>query len=171
MKKHSKFYSVLAAVAITTMMATSPFFASDVQASEKAKMTPMGMHNGEVGTMKGGYSILGSKFIGMEVKNPQGDNLGEVKDIMIDSTGRVRYAAVSYGGFMGMGDKMYAVPLDAFTYKRDKDMFYDDVILILNVNQDQLKDDKGFDNKNWPNLDDEGYRNDLDTRYNIKRNR
>ena len=171
MKKHSKLYSALAVMAITTMMATSPFFASDVQAGDKAKTTTMGMHDNEVGTLRGGYSILGSKFIGMEVKNPQGDNLGEVKDIMIDSTGRVRYAAVSYGGFMGMGDKMYAVPLDAFTYKRDKDMFFDDVTLVLNVTQEQLKDDKGFDNKNWPNLDDEGYRNDLDTRYDIKRNR
>lgn len=156
-------------MAITTMMATSPFFASDVQAMDKAKTTTMGMHNNEVVTMKGGYSILGSKFIGMKVENPQGENLGEVKDIMIDSTGRVRYAAVSYGGFMGMGDKMYAVPMNAFTFKRDKDMFFDDVTLILNVTQGQLKDEKGFDNKNWPNLDDENYRNDLDTRYNIKR--
>ncbi len=88
---------------------------------------------------------------------------------MIDSTGKVRYAAVSYGGFMGMGDKMYAVPMDAFIFKRDKDMFFDDVTLILNVTQEQLKDEKGFDNKNWPDLDDEGYRNDLNTRYNIKR--
>jgi len=163
MKKHSKLYSALAVMAITTMIATSPCFADN----EKTKT--IGTHNDEVGTMKGGYSILGSKLIGMEVENPQGENLGEVKDIMIDSTGRVRYAAVSYGGFMGMGDKMYAVPLDAFTYKRDKDMFYDDVTLILNVTQEQLKDDMGFDNKNWPNLDDEGYRNDLNTRYKIIR--
>lgn len=171
MKNHSKLYSVLAVMAITTMMATSPSLAADARAMDKAKTTTMGMHTNEVGTMKGGFSILGSKFIGMEVENPQGENLGEVKDIMIDSTGRVRYAAVSYGGFMGMGDKMYAVPLDAFTYKRDKDMFFDDVILTLNITQEQLKDDKGFDNKNWPNLDDEGYRKDLDTRYNVKRNR
>jgi sporulation protein YlmC with PRC-barrel domain len=170
MKKHSKLYSALAVMAITTIMATSPFFASDVQASDKPKTTTITQSN-EVVTMKGGYSILGSKFIGMEVENPQGENLGEIKDIMIDSTGRVRYAAVSYGGFMGMGDKMYAVPLDAFTFKREKDMFFDDVTLILNVTQEQLKDDKGFDNKNWPNLDDEGYRKDLDTRYNIKKSR
>lgn len=50
---------------------------------------------------------------------------------MIDSTGKVRYAAVSYGGFMGMGDKMYAVPMYAFTFKRVKDMFFDDVKLML----------------------------------------
>lgn len=171
MKSNSKLYSSVAVMAMTTMMATAPFFAADVQATEKTKTTVIGTSNSELGTMKGGYSILGSKFIGMEVKNDQGANLGEVKDIMIDSTGKVRYAAVSYGGFMGMGDKMYAVPLGAFTFKRDKDMFFDDVILILNVTQEQVKDLKGFDNKNWPDLNDDGYINDLDTRYNVKRSK
>jgi len=141
------------------MLSGAPIFAPDAQA----------MNNTKVGTMNGGYSILGSKFIGMDIENPKSDNLGEVKDIIIDSTGRVRYAVVFYGGFMGMGDKMYAVPMDAFTFKRDKDMFFDDDKLILNVRKDQLKDEKGFDNKNWPNLDDETYRKQLDTRYNVDR--
>ena len=95
--------------------------------------------------------------------------IGEVKDIMLDSSGRVRYVAVSYGGFMGMGDKMYTVPMAAFTFERDSDWFYDDTKLVLDVSKEQLKNDKGFDIKNWPNLDDEGYRKDLDKRYNIDR--
>jgi hypothetical protein len=165
MKNHSKVFSALAVMAISTMMVTSPSFA------ESAKTTTMGTHKIEAGTMKGGFSVLGSKLIGMNVENSQGENLGEVKDIIIDSTGKVRYAAVSYGGIMGMGDKMYAVPLDAFTFKREKDMFFDDVKLILNVTKEKVKDLKGFDNKNWPDLDDEVYRNDLDARYNVKRNR
>ncbi len=165
MKKQSKLYSGIAIMAMVLTMSTAPFFASDTLAMDK---TAAGMHDNEV-SMKGGYSILGSKFIGKEVENAQGENLGEVEDIMIDSKGNVRYAAVSYGGFMGMGDKLYAVPMDAFTFKRDKDMFFDDVTLVLNVTEDQLKDDKGFDNKNWPNLDDDTYRKDLDKRYNINR--
>ncbi len=165
MKKQSQLYSGIAIMAMALTIFTAPFFATNTLAMDK---TAAGMQNNE-GTMKGGYSILGSKFIGMEVENPQGENLGEVKDIMLDSTGRVRYVAVSYGGFMGMGDKMYAVPMDAFTFKRDKDMFFDDVTLVLNVTQEQLKDEKGFDDKNWPNLDDETYRKDLDTRYNVNR--
>jgi sporulation protein YlmC with PRC-barrel domain len=166
MKKQSKVYSALAVMAITTMMVTSPCFATD-----KEKTTTKGTQSKEVATMKGGYSILGSKLIGMDVKNPQGENLGEIKDIVIDSTGKVRYAAISYGGFLGMGDNMYAVPLEAFTFKRDEGWFYDDVIVILDVKEDQLKDEEGFNNENWPNLDDEGYRRDLDTRYNVKRDR
>lgn len=158
-----KTYFALAVMAVSTMLATSPSFADELQGMDKSKTTS------EVVTMKGGYSILGSKLIGKKVENPQGENLGEVKDIMIDSSGKVRYAAVSYGGILGVGDKLYAVPLKAFTFKRDKDMFFDDVTLILNVTKEQLKDLKGFDNKNWPNLDDEVYRNELDTRYNIKK--
>lgn len=166
MNMKSKLYSGLAIMAMAMTLTTAPIFATNSIATGKATL---GTHNNEVVTMKGGYSILGSKFIGMEVENPQGENLGEVKDIMLDSSGKVRYAAVSYGGFMGLGDKMYAVPMDAFTFKRDKDMFFDDVILVLNVTQDQLKDDKGFDNKNWPDLNDETYRRNLDTRYNVQR--
>lgn len=164
-------YSALAIVALTAVMSTGPVFATDLKTTKSTKTTmdTSGKMHNEVGTMKGGYSILGSKFIGMEVENTQGENPGEVKDIVIDSKGNVRYAAVSYGGFMGMGDKMYTVPMEAFTFKRDKDMFFDDVILVLNVTQDQLKDEKGFDNKNWPNLDDETYRKQLDTRYNVER--
>jgi hypothetical protein len=52
-----------------------------------------------------------------------------------------------------------------------KAWFYDDVKVILDVTEEQLKDEEGFNNENWPNLDDEGYRRDLDTRYNVKRNR
>ena len=172
MKKFSKFYYILLIVAITVMMTNAPVFAADnAQGSDtkKTKMNSSKMYDNYKGTLKGGYSILGSKFIGLNIENPQGENIGEVKDIMLDSTGRVSYVAVSYGGFMGMGDKMYTVPMDAFTFKRDSDSFYDNVKLILNVSKEQLKDDKGFDTKNWPDLNDEGYRRDLDKRYNINR--
>ncbi|MDY0281401.1 MAG: PRC-barrel domain-containing protein [Salinivirgaceae bacterium] len=156
MKTCSKFYYGLAVVAITIMMASAPIFAAD-------------MDNKEDYSMKGGYSILGSKFIGLDIENPQGDNIGKVKDIMLDSIGRINYVAVSYGGFMGMGDKMYTVPTDAFTFKRNSDSFYDDIKLVLNINKEELEADKGFDTDNWPNLDDEGYRKDLDKRYYIDR--
>lgn len=171
MKKYSKLYSGLAIAAMTAIMSGAPIFMSEVQATDPAttSVTTNKMQHNEEIVMKGGYAILGSKFIGMKIENPQGDNLGEVKDIMLDASGKVRYAAVSYGGFMGLGDKLYAVPMDAFTFKRDKDMFYDDVILILNISEEQLENDQGFDDKNWPKLDDENYRKELDTRYNVNR--
>ena len=174
MKRYHRLYSCLAVFAITAIMSSTTVFASSHSTGKsdttKSKMNSNTMMvNIEAVTMHGGYSILGSNLIGMEIENSQGENLGEVKDIVLDSKGKVRYVAVSYGGFMGMGDKMYAVPMEAFSLKREKGMFYDDALLILNVTEDQLKNEKGFDNENWPNLDDETYRIDLDKRYNVQR--
>lgn len=48
--------------------------------------------------------IRGNTFIGADVENPQGQNLGDIKDVVIDRTsGRIAYAVVSFGGFLGMG--------------------------------------------------------------------
>jgi len=53
---------------------------------------------------------------GDSVVNRQGEKLGEIRDIMIDvPSGRVGYAVLSSGGFLGMGDKLFAIPWNAFT--------------------------------------------------------
>ncbi len=62
-----------------------------------------------------GANIRTSQVIGMTVRNMDGKDIGTVNDIVLNAaTGRVRYAAVSYGGFLGMGDKLFAVPWQAF---------------------------------------------------------
>jgi len=174
-------YIGLAIFAVIAMMATAPVFATETKTSKSQmnsrdmtdKKMRMGdkMHMGQTSSMSGGYSILGSKFIGLEIENPQGENIGEVKDIMLDSSGKVRYVAVSYGGFMGIGDKMSAVPMEAFQFKRESNLFSADVKLVLDIDKDQLKNDKGFDHKNWPDLEDENYRSELDKRYKVERQR
>ena len=70
-----------------------------------------------------------------------------------------------------VGDKLFAVPMEAFQFQRESDLFFDDVKLILDVTPEQLEGDEGFDEKNWPDLADENYRKELDTRYNIDRPR
>lgn len=53
-----------------------------------------------------------SEVIGADVHNQQKENLGDIKDLVIHtSNGRVRYAVVSFGGWLGMGDKLFAVPM------------------------------------------------------------
>jgi hypothetical protein len=48
------------------------------------------------------HLMKGSTFIGSDVENPQGQNLGDIKDVVIDrSSGRIAYAVVSFGGFLG----------------------------------------------------------------------
>jgi len=92
--------------------------------------------------------VKGSKFIGADVENPQGQNLGDIKDVVIDRTsGRIAYAVVSFGGFLGMGEKLFAVPWGAFSQpKADKDKF------VLDIDKERLKNAPGFDEHNWPQM-------------------
>src|SRR3569623_2906303 len=53
---------------------------------------------------------------GDKVVNPKGENLGKIEDIMIDvASGRVAYAVLSFGGILGIGDKLFAIPWHALT--------------------------------------------------------
>lgn len=87
---------------------------------------------------------LASKVLNTNVVNTQGDDLGEINDLALDiSGGKVRYAAVTRGGFLGMGGKMLAVPLHAFQFSGEDRA-------VLNVSEEQLKQREGFDEDQWP---------------------
>ena len=96
-------------------------------------------------------TLSAGTLIGDPVKNAEGEKLGELKEIMLDTErGQVAYAVLDFGGFMGLGDKLFAVPWQAFTVNED------DHKLILNVDKETLKNAEGFDKNNWPdttNLD------------------
>jgi len=86
-----------------------------------------------------------SKIIGTKVKNPNGENLGDIKDIVIDpKNGKVVYGVVSFGGILGMGDKLFAIPWDTLRWNRDKEYY------VLDLDKDTLKKAPGFDKKHWP---------------------
>lgn len=91
-----------------------------------------------------------SELMGKNVRNQKGEDLGKVEDVLVNvNSGRVQYTVLSFGGFMGMGDKLFAIPLSAFDRSQQRDH------LVLNVSEDRLKNAEGFDKNNWPN-----YRND-----------
>lgn len=86
---------------------------------------------------------------GDRVVSPTGEDLGKIRDIMIDvPTGRVAYAVMSSGGVMGLGDKLFAVPWDAFVLDADNHQF------VLDVDKDRLKNAPGFDKGHWPTKPD-----------------
>ncbi|MBX9605378.1 MAG: PRC-barrel domain-containing protein [Gammaproteobacteria bacterium] len=100
---------------------------------------------------------------GNDVVNRQDEVLGSIKEIMLDvDSGRVGYAVVSYGGFLGMGEKLFAVPWQALTrdskHKR----------LILDLDKDRLKGAPGFDNSRWPDMADRTWVNAIHTYYGIQ---
>ena len=109
------------------------------------------------------HLIKGSTFIGANVENPQGQNLGDVKDVVIDrASGRIVYAVVSFGGFLGMGEKLFAVPWGAFSQPRaDKDTF------VLATDKERLKNAPGFDKDNWPQMANREFVTHVYSYYNV----
>ena len=105
-----------------------------------------------------------SDIVGMKVRNAAGQDLGKVEDLVIDtSTGRVRYAAVSFGGFLGVGDKLFAVPFSAFkTHYNASDNAKH---FVLNVEKKQLEAAQGFDKKSWPDFGDPKWGADYDRHF------
>lgn len=92
--------------------------------------------------------LMGAEtLIGTDVYNQRKEDLGEIKEIMLDMrTGAVSYAVLSFGGFMGMGGKLFAVPWSALTLDVDDKRF------VLNVEKDRLEGAPGFDKNNWPDM-------------------
>lgn len=97
-----------------------------------------------------GPELMGaSSLIGDKVRNQDNEELGDIKEIMLDTaTGTVSYAVLSSGGFLGMGDKLFAVPWDALTLDPENECF------VLNVKKARLEDAPGFDKNRWPDMSD-----------------
>ena len=101
-----------------------------------------------------------STLIGDDVYNLQDEDLGDVKDFMLDMrTGKVAYAVLSFGGFLGMGEKLFAVPWAALTLDTENKRF------TLNVNKERLESAPGFDNDNWPDMADPVWASDIHSYY------
>ena len=111
--------------------------------------------------VKGEANLLSAATIsGDDVCNMQDEKLGTIQDIMLDlQTGKIRYAVLSSGGFLGMGDRLFAVPWKAFKQDKENKRF------LLDVDTDQLKKAPGFDKDNWPNMADAGWNSSVESYY------
>jgi sporulation protein YlmC with PRC-barrel domain len=89
-----------------------------------------------------------SGLIGAEVKNLEGEKLGDIKDVVIDfETGNVAYVVMSAGGLLGIGEKNLAVPLKAFTASADRSD--SDAHLILRADKESINRAEGI-GEQWP---------------------
>lgn len=118
-----------------------------------------------------GATIRASQLIGQNIKNSKGESVGEINDLVIDATGKVRYGAVTYGGILGVGSKLFAVPFEAFRVGQNPNDPNDvgDYVLTLDVTKEQLDGSEGFDNDHWPDFADVKFTQDLDRRYKVDR--
>jgi sporulation protein YlmC with PRC-barrel domain len=90
-----------------------------------------------------------STICGDAVVNGAGEDLGKIEELMIDlDTGRVAYAVLSFGGFLGIGDKLFAIPFEALALDTDEHRF------VLDVPREKLERAPGFDKSRWPDFAD-----------------
>jgi sporulation protein YlmC with PRC-barrel domain len=104
-----------------------------------------------------GPQIMGANtLIGNDVYNRQEEDLGDIKEIMLDmESGKIAYAVLSHGGILGVGEKLFAVPWGALTLDTDKERF------VLNVEKAKLDVAPGFDSDNWPDRPDPMWTNQI----------
>jgi sporulation protein YlmC with PRC-barrel domain len=108
-----------------------------------------------------GPALMGADtLVGNNVYNHKGEDLGDIKDIMLDVTsGQVGYAVLSLGAFLGMSEKLFAVPWDALTLDPENKRF------VLDVGKDRLRSAPGFDQDQWPDMADPSWANSIHSYY------
>ncbi len=101
------------------------------------------------GTRNVKHVMSASTLIGDTVVNARGEDLGKVEEIMLHiDSGKIAYAVLSFGGFIGIGDKLFAIPWEALTLDEDNHRF------ILNVDKERLERAPGFDKDHGPDMAD-----------------
>lgn len=115
---------------------------------------------------KGPCVLPSSELIGMKVISTDGEKLGKIEDIVVHPGGEVAYAVLSFGGVLGVGDKLFAMPwsvlraVEPDTMKKDSERS-----LVLPLAKDRLKSAPGFDKKNWPTMANSDWANEIDLYY------
>jgi sporulation protein YlmC with PRC-barrel domain len=95
--------------------------------------------------MRLGDLVRASQLKGKEVRNRQNDTLGKIEDVVLKlDSGQVLYAVLGSGGVLGIGEKLFAIPLQAFTVPQAGDQ------IVLTAAKDQVAKAPGFDKDRWP---------------------
>lgn len=104
--------------------------------------------------------LSASTLGGDDVYNPLGVKLGSIKEIMLDvRQGKVSYAVLSFGGFLSMGEKLFAVPWSALKVDTKNKRF------VFDVDEARLNDAPGFDKDHWPNMADASWAKSIHSYY------
>ncbi len=111
-------------------------------------------------------ALSASTLIGDDVVNRQGESLGQVVDIMINlDRGDVDYVVLSFGGVLGIGDKLFALPWQSISVDTENHNF------VVDVERERLENAPGFDKDHWPNTGDEEFTNNAYDYWGVQRRR
>jgi sporulation protein YlmC with PRC-barrel domain len=105
--------------------------------------------------------IKAHDLIGKGVRNSHDEDLGKIEDLVVDpDSGRIIYGVLSFGGFLGMGEKLFAMPWSSITR-----LTGDHKYVVLSVEKDRLKNASGFDKDRWPNMADQQWATTIHSYY------
>ncbi len=178
----SQYLSLSFAAALAAVAAP----AASAQVGDDAKTSPTRQEDAQ---QKKVFVRKASDITGKEVRNAQGEDVGEIADLVVDpTTGEIQYAVLSIGGFLGMGDKLYGVPwsklqcADPKAKKKagahgdmegekkagqERDAATKDAdayVFVIGLERPQFESAPSFTKEEWPKTD-AAWRKQIDTHY------
>jgi len=115
-------------------------------------------------TARSGHTrvISAARVQGTSVTNPGQENLGTIRDVVLDKhDGTIRYAVLEFGRFLGTSTRLFALPWELLRYDDNADAY------VINVDKKILKAAPGFDSSDWPDMDMAAFDRDLRRYYGL----
>jgi sporulation protein YlmC with PRC-barrel domain len=147
----NKFVRIMPGLLFIAVMAL-PKAQSHTLAAEGATAT-----GGSGEALRHQQSYRASKIIGSTVRDAQGRRIGQIKELVLDSRrGEIAYVIVSFGGVMGVGKKLHAIPWRAFQLG-DTENHY-----VLAADRETINLAPGFDKAKWPDMADQKWSTEVE---------
>jgi sporulation protein YlmC with PRC-barrel domain len=133
-----------------------PLYAADEPGMKAESQQKAGVAQQQTDQMQSGQMITAEKLKGMEVVSQKGEELGEIKKVMIDQqSGEIHFVTISKGGILGIGGEEVAAPLSAFEISDEQARLTVDQSKLENVPQQKAE------------ATDSDYQRDLETHYGV----
>jgi sporulation protein YlmC with PRC-barrel domain len=130
---------------------------------EQMETTRAGSYTGsssEVASHETMDLIAADKVEGTSVYDPNGNKLGSIDTVMIDkASGKVSYAVLSFGGFLGMGTSKYPLPWNQLKYDTREGGY------VVSVTEEQLKGAPNYDRDTYGDWSDRAWTSRIDDYY------
>jgi sporulation protein YlmC with PRC-barrel domain len=109
----------------------------------------------------GNQIFKASDLIGADVKNMQGQDLGKINDLAVNSRGNVTFAVISHGGALGLGSKLVPVPMSALQIEQNGK------IARVDISKDKFDSAPSFTSANWPDMSNQKWMQDTYRYYGV----
>jgi sporulation protein YlmC with PRC-barrel domain len=131
---------------LPTRFSTFTHLPDKIQEYQMNDMTNTGAINA---SSRGSRLLSASTLSSDDVVNTKGEKLGSIKELMMNiESGKVCYAVLSFGGFLSLGEKLFAVPWSALKVDTANKR------IVMDTDEERLKNAPGFDTDHWPNMAD-----------------